>query len=330
MYKILYTLVCSDKDLYCEQCILSMMSAKKNSPNAKISLLIDDVTKSCIEQSETKKQIFNLIDELVIVPRPQGFSGMETSRFLKTSMRNHVKGDFLFIDCDTIICDSLNDIVNTPFDFGAVLDQHMPFSKNTHFAIAEQHVTRIAKTKEVAQYENYFNSGVLWVRETAENLKLFEDWHNTWLESRKQKIKTDQPSLAFANYKNKFIIKELSGIWNSQVWFAANYLPKAKIIHYLASITDVTGGYNRFSITLPQKIRDGIALDHSDWELIQNARNAFPSPNAIITGSDFEIYRSSLCGILRSLYKKRKLFNLLEKSIYYIRVFRAKILLERN
>ncbi len=330
MYKILYVLVSSDNDLYCEQCMLSIMSVRRNSPNSKIALLLDNETKKSIEKSSSRKKIFDSIDELISVPRPNGFSGVETSRYLKTSMRQHVNGDFLFIDCDTIICDSLDEIESTPFDFGAVLDQHMPFSKNTHFVIAEQHVTKIAKSKEISRYEKYFNSGVLWVKDSPENAKLFEDWHNIWLESKKQKIKADQPSLACANYRNNFIIHEISGIWNSQVWFAANYLPKAKIIHYLSSITDITGGYNRFSITLPQKIKDGFSLDENDWKLIQNARNAFPTPNAIITGDDFEIYRSSLCGLLRSLYKKKKLFSFAERILYFIRILRAKILLGRK
>ena len=330
MYKVLYVLVSSDKDLYCEQCLLSIISARKNSPNSKITLLVDEETKDNIASNSARKKILELVDEFISIPRPNGFSGMETSRYLKTSMRKYVKGDFLFIDCDTIVCASLDDIEKSTFDFGAVLDQHMPFSKNTHFAIAEQHVMTVSKSREVCAYEKYFNSGVLWVKDTPRNLKLFEDWHGIWLDSRKKRIKTDQPALAFANFKNECMIQELSGIWNSQVWFAANYLPNAKIIHYLSSITDITGGYNRFSITLPQKIKAGLALENSDWKLIQNARNAFPSPNAIITGSDFEIYRSSLCGILRSLYKRKRVFFFLEKILYFVRVLRAKILLGRR
>ena len=327
MYKIVYVLVCSDKDLYCEQCILSIMSVKKNSPESPITLLIDDLTKNCIEHHTSKKQIFELVDELISVPRPQNFSGMETSRYLKTKMREFVQGDFLYIDSDTIICSPLYEIENTAIELGAVLDQHTSLSQSTHAIISKQHIKKVSSLNELAQYEKYFNGGVLWVRDTESNHKFFDDWHNNWLHSRSKGIKTDMPALALANYQNNFSIQELDGVWNCQIWFGANYLSKAKIIHYFTSIDTFSGGYGVFSVDLPKKINSGEKLDKHDWELIQNARNAFPTPNAIILGSDYEIYRSSLCGVLRALYRKKRLFNLFEKILYLIRILRAKFII---
>lgn len=328
MCKILYVLVCSKNDLYCEQCMLSIMSAKKNSQGSKIALLIDDQTKFCLEQNVVKKKIFSLVDEMISAPRPQGFSGMETSRYLKTKMRDFVKGDFLYIDSDTIICESLNDISNVSIDLGAVLDQHMPLSKSTHAIVSKRHIKKVSGIDELEEYENYFNGGVLWVRDVGSNYKFFEDWHNNWMQSRLKGIKTDMPSLALANYQNNYAIKELEGVWNCQIWFGANYLSKAKIVHYFTSIDLFTGGYKSFCTDLPKKIQEGKALDECDWLLIQNARCAFPVPNAIIAGDDYEIYRSSLCGVLRFLYRKRVLFNLLEKMLYCVRLVRAKLLLK--
>ena len=191
----------------------------------------------------------------------------------------------------------------------------------------KQHIKKVSSLNELAQYEKYFNGGVLWVRDTESNHKFFDDWHNNWLHSRSKGIKTDMPALALANYQNNFSIQELDGVWNCQIWFGANYLPKAKIIHYFTSIDTFSGGYGVFSVDLPKKINSGEKLDKHDWELIQNARNAFPTPNAIIVGSDYEIYRSSLCGVLRALYRKKRLFNLFEKILYLIRILRAKFII---
>lgn len=328
MSKILYVLVSSDRDLYAEQCILSIMSAKKNSPKSTISLLIDDETKTNIKNSETRSKILDLVDECVSVPRPTSFSGMETSRYLKTKMREFVKGDFLYIDSDTIVCDSLDEIDNTPFDLGAVLDEHMLLSQSTHAIISRQHIALVSGIRELTLCEHYFNGGVLWVRDCALCHSFFDDWNKNWMMSRSKGIKTDMPALMLTNYQNKNAIHELNGVWNCQVWFAANYLPKAKIVHYFTSMGNFTGGYSQFNNELPRKIKKGEKLTQQDWELIQNARSAFPSPNAIITGDDYEIYRSSLSGVLRALYRRRKLFEFFEKILYGIRIIRAKIILK--
>lgn len=330
MYKLLYVLTSTNKDLYCEQCILSIMSAKKNSPNTPISLLIDNSSKEIINANKNRCIIFSLVDEVVSVPKPEGLSEMETSRYLKTTMRKFIKGDFLYIDSDTIVCESLDEIEKNHFDLGAVLDQHMFLSQSTHASVFRQNIIKVSGINELANCEYYFNGGVLWVRDTIENHSFFEEWNKNWLHSRALGIKTDMPALMTTNYQNKNIINELDGKWNCQVWFAANYLSKAKIIHYFASNSDFTGGYNQFNKTLPQKIKQGQQLNEFDWDIIQNARNAFPSPNAIITGADYEIYRSSLCGVLRALYRRKKIFDFMEKLLYSIRIIRAKIMLKKK
>ena len=330
MYKLLYVLTCNENNLYCEQCILSIKTAKKYSPNTQISLLIDNNTKEIISGSKSKKQIFSIVDEVISVPTPKGFSGMETSRFLKTKMREFVKGDFLYIDSDTIVCSPLDDIEQVPYDLGAVLDQHMFLSQNIHVEVFRQHIVKISGLKELAECEYYFNGGVLWVKDNELCHKFFDDWNKNWMMSRSKGIKTDMPALMLTNYQNKNAIQELNGMWNCQVWFAANYLSKAKIIHYFSSIGDFTGGYNLFNVDLPLKIKRGEELNQCDWSLIENARNAFPSPNAIITGDDYEIYRSSLCGLLRALYRKKKIFIFLDKVLHYVRIVRANIMLKRK
>lgn len=245
-------------------------------------------------------------------------------------MREFIKGDFLYIDSDTIVCDELKDIENTPSDLCAVLDQHTSRSHNTHAIIFQKHLETISKAKEYLTYENYFNGGVLWVRDVESNHKFFDDWHNNWLYSRSKGMKIDMPALALANYQNKFAIQEIDGSWNCQVWFGANHLAKAKIIHYFTSNTGFTEGYNQYSVTLPQKLKEGHKLTEADWDIIQNAKSAFPSPNAIITGADYEIYRSSLCGVLRALYRRKKIFDFMEKLLYSIRIIRAKIMLKKK
>jgi len=328
MYKLLYVLVSATKDLYCEQCIVSILSTKRYSPTTYISLLIDDVTEKNIRSDENRNRIFALVNECVVVNRPKGFSSMESSRFLKTKMREFIKGDFLYIDSDTIVCDSLEKIEDVPYDLAAVLDQHMPLTFNTHATVFQNHLRIVAETPEITKYDKYFNGGVLWVRDTKRNHDFFSLWNKNWMNSREKGICTDMPALAQTNYMMNFAISELTGIWNCQVWFGVNYLANAKVVHYFSSISEFSGGYNVFSEDIPNKYKQNGRLDDTDWGKIASVKSSFPIPALIIYGNDFEIYRSSLSGILRFIYRRKRIFLFLEKCLLSLRVFRSKIMLK--
>lgn len=303
-----------------------MLSARRNSPNSQIILLTDDLTNEYIQKHPLKKLIYDLA-HIVSVPCPPNFSAKERSRYLKTSMRHYVQGDILFIDCDTIVCAPLDEIESLNVDFGAVLDQHMQLSSSTHYYTTKKNIELAGdlKIKELPS-ENFFNSGVLWIRDTEDNHVFFKQWHENWLASRNRGITSDQPSLYLTNQGTSCKIKEIDGKWNCQVWFAARYLNSAKIVHYFSSMTDFTGEYSKFSVELPMKLKRGECLNESDWLLIENAKGAFPSPNAIICGNDYEIYRSSLCGVLRAVYKRKMIFRLLESILYGIRMLRSRVI----
>ena len=82
----------------------------------------------------------------------------------------------------------------------------------------------------------YFNSGVLFVKDTDDTHQFYEYWHSLWRKNVLKGINYDQPSLAKANELMGCKICKLDDIWNCQI--NANGLPflsKAKIIHYFAS-----------------------------------------------------------------------------------------------
>lgn len=71
-----------------------------------------------------RSHILELVDEVVSVDVGNGFSPQQRSRILKTSARNLVNGDYLFIDCDTIVLKPIEEIDSCPAEIAAVKDCH--------------------------------------------------------------------------------------------------------------------------------------------------------------------------------------------------------------
>lgn len=230
--KFVYALVSGEGDFYTEQTLISMYTLRYHNPSARITLVADDDTLNSL--TGNRARIKDYIDEYVTVNPPAEFTPVQKSRFIKTSLRQTVEGDFLYIDNDTIIVDSLHELEDLDCEMGAVLDLHSTISDNGQL----KEYLSITK-KEFWGYERYFNGGVLFVRDTAFTHKLFADWHRIWNEERiKYGLSKDQPAFAQANVANGCLITEIDGRYNCQIFMpkGKKYISTAKIIHYFYNV----------------------------------------------------------------------------------------------
>lgn len=231
--KIVYTLTSDENDIFLEQVIFSAYSLKKYNPDTYILLVVDSVTESTFVGD--RKNIHKYIDELLSFNAPIGFNKRDRSRWLKTNLRELIQGDYIFIDSDTCIVGNLEDIEKNPNDICAVLDRHVTLDKNPRFELILNQFTKFGWTPDDKDL-NYFNSGVMLVRDTDTTHKLYQLWNTFWNESRNKGLSIDQPALAKANAKLNYVIKELSGIWNCQIMGnGLRYVNDAKIIHFYNS-----------------------------------------------------------------------------------------------
>ena len=135
--KLVYVVVSSDKDVYLEQAYISMYSAKYYMPDAHIALITDTLSKDTFKGK--REEELKYVDELVCVDLETKYNAQQRSRILKTSVRKYIKGDFLFIDSDTIIVKPLYDIDDCPFDIAACWDTHSIFEENPYRQICLEH-----------------------------------------------------------------------------------------------------------------------------------------------------------------------------------------------
>jgi hypothetical protein len=225
--KLLYILSSSEADTYLESALISIYSARFRMPDVNITLLVDDITNNSF--AGNRKELLNFITEKIVIKFDEEINFKVRSRLLKINMRNHVSGDFLYIDCDTVIASPLNDIDNCKFDIAAVLDGHTVLKKHPVYEI-------FVKESSVFNYsfekvENYFSGGAMYVKDSKKAHDFFDNWHKNYKLGLQSSISQDEPSLAKTNFDFGNIIHELPGEWNCQIRLGALYLKDLKILH---------------------------------------------------------------------------------------------------
>lgn len=316
--KIVYVITSNEKDIYLEQTYLSVYSLRMHEKDAHVVLLTDNKTNETLTGYRTK--ILELITEKIVVEFEEEYSNMKRSRFLKTSMRNLIDGDFLYIDGDTLINDKLAEIDNCPFDIAAVEDAHRPL--DIHYG--KEKLTRQATELgfDFGQERYYFNGGVFYVKDNARTREFFQRWHENWKCSVEKGINLDMPALIRTNIETGHLIQKIGGEWNCQLMYGFNYYTNAKIIHYFASrYTRNNGGYIYEFINpiILDSIKNSGEVSDTLKEKLQHPLSCFSDNLELIGGADVEILNTHVYKMVRMMYNKTpKLFAFFQSVLFAI------------
>lgn len=226
--KLLYILSSSESDTYLESALISIYSARFRMPDANITLLIDDITDNNFIGN--RKELLSLITDKIVVNFDKSIDFKVRSRLLKTNMRDHISGDFFYIDCDTLIASPLYEIDFCSSDIAAVLDGHSLLQKHPVREIFEKQSKAFDYPFEKTTC--YFSSGVMFVKDTDITSRFFNKWHTNYKVGLSIGISQDEPSLAKTNFDSGNIIGELSGEWNCQIRLGALFLKELKVLHF--------------------------------------------------------------------------------------------------
>lgn len=306
--KILYVLVSSSDDFYADQALLSILSAKFIMPNMPISILMDDDTKKRLEQENN--EILKQVDEIKTVHFKRDIGPVFRSRFLKTSMRELVSGDVLYVDVDTLW---VNPIDESDFsaDIMGVPDGHVECSNLPGY---DRHVC-LAKQIGFELSERFFiNGGVLFLRDTCFAHDFMKQWNHFWQYSCEHGVLTDQESLNYVNSQMGGAIVMMPNCYNVQISFTIRYLMNAKLIHYFGSYFPTE---ERFLFVELQK--------QSFWKNLKRSNNGLDltrkiaeNPEKIFSISkvsrnvDYELKKHPsyglLCDVIESKKKSSKFF----------------------
>jgi lipopolysaccharide biosynthesis glycosyltransferase len=289
--------------------------------------MVDDITEANL--TGKRSEIFKLITELKSVKIDSRFNKKARSRYLKTSMRQIIEGDFLYIDVDTIIAEDLSDIENIDIDIGAILNDHTYLSEYEKYRPARLREIKAAFKKRGFNsgfdFKIYFNGGIFLCRDCKAGHDFFNEWHRLWLHCFELNMLNDQPSLNQANFNLGNVIKELDGIWNCQLIHdgALKYFHDAKIIHYFA-----TNVHEKFFLLAnkeyTEEIKETGIVDQKIKDMLKNPK-AHIAPNTrimLVDRSLREFYDSAICGAAKRIYYTRLgsaiefVFSIIKKYIF--------------
>ena len=92
--KIAYVLVSSHKDLYWEQCLISVMSVRHHMPDAHTVLVCDTETKETLNDG-IRNDISKYFSDIISISFDEKVGNTMRSRILKVTLRDIIIGDFL-------------------------------------------------------------------------------------------------------------------------------------------------------------------------------------------------------------------------------------------
>jgi hypothetical protein len=195
-------------------------------------------------------------------------------------MRHHITGDFLYIDCDTVVVDDLAEIEDLNIGLGAVYNEHLLLPDHFKYnpLTKKRMQARDKKLNFVSSFQSdiYFNSGVIFCQDSLINHDFFHAWHELWIVSNSRGVTEDQPSLNQVNLNFDNLMKEIEGIWNCQIHKGGGirYLENAKIIHSFTS-TRLGCSYQLDDVSMLHIIKENGAITQDTKEILRHPKTAF-------------------------------------------------------
>ena len=222
--RFVYTLFSSENDSYLEQLLLSVYSLRRHNPDAEVVVFIDGLTRDGLIGS--RASLYDVADVRVVeIPKVGLLSPVSKSRYLKLNCRHWVDGDMLFIDTDTLVMSSLDGLSGLSGDVH-ICDE----SEYLSTWKVEQHYLGKLGCSEGCPY---FNSGVIYSKDTELSRRLYSEWYGLWLEKKSVlNLSRDQPFLAMANDMLR-CVEYLDPSYNVRVHITNN-MEGARILHYWA------------------------------------------------------------------------------------------------
>ena len=318
--QIVYVLVSRETDLYLEELWVSLYSLRRFHQSAKVTVLADLPT---VERRKGKTELSNMINNLQLVDVPEDYSPKERTKEIKTSIRNLIDGDFLFIDTDTVICqplDEIDDISSNVNNIAMVPELHDVFKKHLTYNYVSYDVKRIFGT-DVTDSPYWFNTGCMLVKDNAFMREYFAKWNANWKYSAFTKgNSTDQRSQLKTDHDYGYITECLPDVYNCQMAMSLKYFFDAKILHFWHMRKTFTPNMN-FSPFLSHDVyrllRKSGTINSEISNIIVNIKSEFRNDTMICGEDEIEMVFSPMHTVLWKSYKESKVMHwFLDKLVY--------------
>lgn len=228
-----------DRDAhYADLLAISALCVKRLHPAARITVLTDDESRQNV--AGALRSLSRIEPNIRSVGRFDGSPRLR-SRFVKTQCRNVIRGDFLYLDCDTVAVGDLGDLFRCGGPLGAAIDRNCVDPDGGFPAWVIPDFERLG-WKHPTRF--YLNGGVVFWKECPEARELGRLWHENWLKyTTTVDNPADQPafnhSLSALNIEPKII----DDAFNARVGISAEFARGARLYHLLSGDERANGTF---------------------------------------------------------------------------------------
>ena len=271
--QIVYVLVSSENDVFLEELWVSVWSLRQYEPDVIVNVVVDESTEKRVNANV---ELMALITNVVVADVPPQYTPKERSREIKTRIRELIKGDFFYIDTDTVICKPLAVIDNCESDVAGIPDSNV-FLKDNPFAGGMIGSVKEIFGSDVSNCKYLINGGVIYAKDNEVAHELFRRWNRNWTYSCFTKGNSqDQPALWQSDHEMGSVIKLLPDVYNSQVAMSLQYFAEAAIVHFLHMNFIPDQSYSPYlSLKIYRDIKDAGTLTPEIKDLIINCKSSF-------------------------------------------------------
>lgn len=308
--QIVYVLIGSERTLFLEELWVSLYSLRHFHPTEKVTVLVDEPTEVRIKE---RKQLYNMISELRVVDVPEEFDDRLRSRYIKTKLRCFIKGDYLYIDTDTIITEPLDEIDNINVkNIGMVPEMHGTFKEHMTYNMICNDVKRVFNS-DVSDSRYWYNTGCMLVRDNDMTHEFFKRWNKNWKYSAlKKNVTSDMRAMIYTDKSLGYICESIPDVYNCQLAMSIKYLHKAKILHFWHMRCDFTPmqEYSPFtSKEIYRRIRTEKGISQETANTILNAKSSFDRISMVVGESDRRFLFSGFQTVLWKAYNESSFFH---------------------
>ena len=268
--KIIYVITSAGRDAYTAMTRVSAASLRMTNPQARVAVACDRETDRAVRAAQDP--LLGDVDEWLAFETPPGEAAFR-NRFLKTSLRQRVSGEYLFLDSDTVVRDALSAVFRMPGDLAAAPNHSR---ENISGQIWEGDVATLAEMGWTTDPALYVNGGVMRVSDSDGARRFYRLWHEKWLASYRQLRKhNDQPGLNAAIHEARIECARLPVRYNAQIGAYPVAMRDAAVWHYNASLE--WQAFSRIDELIQQAVRSD-SVDRRKLEKLMRSQALWTRP----------------------------------------------------
>jgi hypothetical protein len=226
---ICFVVTANDLGLYADMAAVAALSVRRLHPQARIILVTDEATARAIDHRN--HALANIVTEIIVQSTGTDVPSV-SSRYLRTILRQLIKGDYLYLDSDTVAVRPLDRGWRRAADLAMARDRNQ-------WGITPLALPGIEKLRAKLGWEfrmdRYLNAGVMFVRDTPAAHAFYAEWHRRWKQALSLGIWQDQFSLNSASTTGIATIAILPDRDNWVTHSTAMLRGRARIFHFFAS-----------------------------------------------------------------------------------------------